>query len=98
MAFVSMATKIARIVSGAGLVLMTTFWFLLFVRIADGFAVGGVNGARGNLHRMLLGSTFWSDVHTDPLLAISQGYENLVFCVLITWALRELYAHAGSRD
>lgn len=97
MTSVNVAAKVARTVCGAGLILLTSFWSLLIVHIVAGFAVGGVDGARGSLHRMLIGNLLWSEIGQDPLVAISRGYESLVFWLLATWTMREIYAYAGNR-
>lgn len=96
-AFVNMAATVVRSVCGAGLMLLTAFWSHFLIRIVAGFAAGRADGARGALHRMLIGNTLWSEIEQDPLVAISQGYENLVLWLLITWTLREIYAYAGKR-
>lgn len=97
MTFDNIAARVARTVCGAGLILVTSFWSLLIIRIVIGFATGGVNGARGTLHRVLVGNLLSSEIGQDPLVAISRGYESLVFGLLTTWALREIYAYAGKR-
>lgn len=88
----AMVRKIAQIVSGTALMVATTFWAVLVVRLASGFAAGGMDGARGNLHRVILGATFWAQIGKDPVTALSRGYEGLLLFLLFTWALRELYA------
>ena len=93
----AVAVKVIRIASVAGLIVLGTFWAFLFIKLVSGFATGGVDGARGNLHRMLLENTLWEHAHQDPLVAISRGYEALVLCLLMTWALREIYAYARRR-
>jgi len=90
-------TKTVRIVCGIGLIIAVIFWSLVSVRLVAGFATGGVDGARGNLHHMILAGTLWGEIDRDPLVAISRRYESLVLWLLITWALRELYALAGKK-
>ena len=92
-----MVAKIIRAVCGAGLILLTVFWSLLLIGVVAGFATGGVDGARGNLHRLLLRNTLWMEIDQDPLLAISRGYENLVFLLLATWTLCEIYRYIGKK-
>ena len=94
----AMAVKITRIASGAGLIVLGTFWVFLAIKLISGLVVGGVDGARGNLHRVLLENMLWEYVPQDPLVAVSRGYEALVFCLLMTWALREVYACARTRS
>jgi hypothetical protein len=78
--------------------LLAAFWGLLLVRVVAGFAAGGVDGARGNLHRILLRNTLWQQVSQDPLLAISRGYESLVLWLLATWALWEIYRYIRKKQ
>lgn len=89
------AARMASIVSGVGLLLLTALWTFLLLRVGAGFVGGGADGARGNLHRMMLGGAFWGQIDQDPVVAVSRGYERLILCLLITWALREIYAFAG---
>jgi len=93
----AMAVNVVRIASGAGLMAMGTFWTFLSIKLVSGFATGGADGARGNLHRVLLGNYLWDQTLQDPLVAISRGYEILIFGVLITWALREIHLYARKR-
>jgi hypothetical protein len=92
------AARIARIVSGVGLLLLTALWSVLLLRVGVGFAVGGADGARGNLHRMILGGAFWGQIDQDPIVAVSRGYERLILCLLITWALGETYRLAAKKS
>jgi len=93
----AMAVNVIRIASGAGLMAMGTFWTFLSIKLVSGFTTGGADGARGNLHRVLLGNYLWDQTLQDPLVAISRGYEILIFGVLITWALREIHLYARKR-
>jgi hypothetical protein len=93
----AMAIKVIRIGSGAGLIALGTFWVVILIKVIAGLAAGGVDGARGNLHRMLLENTLWEHVRQDPLVALSRCYETIVLCLLITWALREIYGYARRR-
>ncbi len=90
-------TKLARIFCGAGLTLMIVFWVLLVVRLAAGFASGGLQGARGSLHWVLLAGTVLGEIDQDPITALSRGYENLIISLVITWALSDIYVWLGKR-
>jgi len=89
--------RIAQVLSGAGLVILIAFWAVVVVRVVVGLAAGGVDGARGTLHRMILSCTFWAELDRDPVAAVSKGYEGLILSLLILWALREIYAFARRR-
>jgi len=92
-----MFLKMLRIISGAALTVLGALWAFLVMKLLSGLVTGGVNGARGNLHRMLLENTLWEHTHLDPLVAVSRGYETMLLGLLVTWALREIYAYAASR-
>ena len=87
--------KIARVVCGAGLVLASVFWVVILVRLIGGLAAGGLDGARGNVHQLMLEGALWVRLDPDPVTAISRGYETVVLCLVLTWALREVFALAG---
>ena len=47
---------------------------------------------------MMLGGAFWGQIDQDPIVAVSRGYEHLILCLLITWALREIYRFAAKKS
>ena len=75
----------------------TVFWALILIRLVAGFATGGVDRARGNLHRLILVGSVSGQIDKDPIAAISRGYEGLTLCLVITWALREIYVFARKK-
>jgi hypothetical protein len=83
-----------RIASGAALVVAAVFWAGLAYRVVVGFVAGGADGARGNLHRLIVGSAPLGEVAWDPVAALSRGYEFLILCLLLTLGLAELYRWA----
>ncbi len=86
--------EVARAICGAVLLLLLAFWSVLMVRVVAGLVSGGVDGARGNLHRMML----WSSASCqDPIVALSRGYERLLVLFLITCASCQVYAWLGKR-
>ncbi len=93
----AMVRRIVRLACGAGLILMTAFWTVVLGRLIVGFAAGGADGARGELHGTLLGGRLWDQIEHDPIMATSRGYEGLLLLLLVTWGLREVYARLGKR-
>lgn len=85
--------EVARAICGAVLLLLLAFWSVLLVRVIAGMASGGIDGARGNLHRMML----WNTTGQDPVVALSRGYECLLVLFLITCASCQVYAWLGKR-
>ncbi len=78
--------------------LSSAIWSGVLATVIVGYVAGGVNGARGNLHRILLGDSLGNETYNDPVVAISRGYELLLLCLMLTWALREIYAYLGKRQ
>jgi hypothetical protein len=72
------------------MITLAGFWSILLFRVVAGLVSGGADGARGTLHRAILAIGLWRPI--DPLLGVSRGYEALLFCLLLTWALREVYS------
>ncbi len=85
--------EVARAICGAVLLLLLAFWSVLLVRVASGMASGGIDGARGNLHRMML----WGGAGQDPVVALSRGYECLLVLFSITCASCQVYTWLGRR-
>ncbi len=82
---------IAQVLVCAGLIIAAGFWLVVVIRLATGFASGGVDGARGAIHQIILSGAISGQIDQDPVAALSRGYERLFVWILITWALREVY-------
>ena len=85
-----------RVLSGAALIVAAILWTTLAIRVVAALIAGGVDGARGVLHRLLFWGAFFGPLDQDPIVTLSRGYECLFVYLVITWALVEIYRYARS--